>query len=125
MSVDITISITSARSSLHRSQGGPTHFIESSARVPRFAPTGVRFLPPVVLVEVDQDVGVLLRHQPVGGAHVVVLQDRAIVVQDGHLRPDAAHASGHVTAKGGPRGKGASYLVWVWKLFVVPVCSKS
>lgn len=44
--------------------------------------------PPVLLVQVDQDVHVLLGHQFVGGADVVVLQHRPVVVENGHLRPE-------------------------------------
>lgn len=45
-------------------------------------------VPPVLLVQVNQDVHVLLGHQPVGGADVMILQHWPVVVQYGHLRPD-------------------------------------
>lgn len=54
-------------------------------------------VPPVLLVEVDQNVHVLLSHQPVGGAHVMVLQHWAVIVEDGHLGP-GTHTVGRCTA---------------------------
>ncbi len=42
-------------------------------------------VPPVILREVDQDVHLIFLHESVGCAHVVVFQNRAIVVQDGHF----------------------------------------
>lgn len=47
-----------------------------------------RSKPPVFFVQVDQDVHILLGHQLVGGADVMVLQHRPVIVQDGDLRPD-------------------------------------
>lgn len=42
-------------------------------------------VPPVIFREVDQDVHLILLHESVGCAHMVVFQNRAIVVQDGHF----------------------------------------
>ncbi len=55
-----------------------THTLHSSQeQTPR--------VPPVILREVDQDVHLIFLHESVGCAHVVVFQNRAIVVQDGHF----------------------------------------
>lgn len=88
--------------------------------------------PPVVFGEIGQNVVVLVPlQQTVGGADVVVLQDGPVVVQHGRVRPageppvsvcPAAPQSGAVIPSA---ARADAHLVWMWKLLVVPVCSKS
>lgn len=59
-------------------------------------------VPPVLLVQVNQDVHVLLGHQPVGGTDVMILQHWPVIVQNGHLRPDTQTTLNWGTA------------VWTW-----------
>lgn len=44
-------------------------------------------LPPVILGQVHQDVHLVFLHKSVGSAHMVVLQDGAVIVQNSHLWP--------------------------------------
>lgn len=92
ISVLMTISITSVRSSLWESQ----HSGSSELKTRTDPPSAERDIvsqrwvsnpsvPPVIFWEVDQDVHLIFLHESVGCAHMVVFQNRAIVVQDGHF----------------------------------------
>ena len=87
MSVARTISITSARSSLRPGEGGKRR--QGPASRPGTAPgMGTGTLRKLVLGEVDKDVHLVVLHHAEDGTDVVVLQHRAVVVEDGAVRPE-------------------------------------
>jgi len=96
MSVARTISITSARSSLRPGEGGGRgKWRQAPASRPGTAPgTGTGTLHELVLGEVDEDVHLVVLHHAEDGADVVVLQHRAVVVEDGAVRPGDRGDSG-------------------------------
>lgn len=59
--------------------------IEMEAQTSRIGSKGK---PPVIFVQVDQDIHVFFSHQPVGSADMIVLQHWPVIVQNGHFRPD-------------------------------------